>query len=202
MPSTPARPAGPESDISSLLDAWRGGDQAALERLIPLVYDELHSLARRHRRGERADHTLQTTDLVHEAYLRLVGANVAWAGRVHFLAVAARTMRRILVDHARGRATRKRGLGWHEMSLDSADPVASEPATDIMVIDAALERLAALDARKARAAELHYFGGLSYEETAEALEVSAATIHRDLRVARAYLSRALDQSPGDRATAT
>ncbi len=202
MPSTSAIPAGPEADISSLLDAWRGGDQAALERLIPLVYDELHSLARRHRRGERADLTLQTTDLVHEAYLRLVGANVAWAGRVHFLAVAARTMRHILVDHARGRATRKRGLGWQETSLDSADPAASEPATDIVVIDAALEQLAALDARKARAAELHYFGGLSYEETAAALEVSAATIHRDLRVARAYLSRALDQSPGDRATAT
>jgi RNA polymerase sigma factor (TIGR02999 family) len=168
---------------------------------MPLLYDELHVLAKRQLRGERANHTLQTTALLHEAYLRLVGSDVEWEGRVHFLAVAAQTMRRILVDHARSRARQRRGGGVRVISIDDANAVAPDPAIDLVVIDEALNRLAAVDDRKARAAELHYFGGLSYDETARALGVSSATVHRELRVAKAWLYRELAQDRGA-ATAT
>ena len=188
--------------VSALLVQWRGGDASALERLMPLIYDELHHLARRHLRGERANHTLQTTALVHEAYLRLVGSDVEWEGRVHFLAVAAQTMRRVLVDHARSRSRQRRGGGPKLVSLENAQAVAPAPAMDLMVLDEALDRLAAMDDRKARAAELHYFGGLSYDETALALGISSATVHRELRVAKAWLYRELGQDRGDIATAT
>ncbi|HWP70353.1 MAG TPA: ECF-type sigma factor [Gemmatimonadaceae bacterium] len=188
--------------MSALLVQWRGGDASALERLMPLIYDELHHLARRHLRGERANHTLQTTALVHEAYLRLVGSDVEWEGRVHFLAVAAQTMRRVLVDHARSRSRQRRGGGPKLVSLENAQAVAPAPAMDLMVLDEALDRLAAMDGRKARAAELHYFGGLSYDETALALGISSATVHRELRVAKAWLYRELGQDRGDIATAT
>jgi RNA polymerase sigma factor (TIGR02999 family) len=177
------------TEVSQLLDAWRGGDAAALERLLPLVYDELHALARRQMRGERPDHTLQTTALIHEAYLRLCGADVAWEGRVHFLAVAAQTMRRILVDHARARSRTKRGGGAAPVTLDDALAAAPDRPDDLLALDEALGRLSALDERKGRAVELHYFGGLTYDETAAALGVSPATIDRELRLAKAWLYR-------------
>ena len=188
--------------VSALLVQWRGGDSSALERLMPLIYDELHQLARRQLRGERADHTLQTTALLHEAYLRLVGADVQWEGRVHFLAVAAQTMRRILVDHARSRARQRRGGRLQLVPIDDVNAVAPGPAMDLVVLDEALDKLAAMDGRKARAAELHYFGGLSYDETALALGISSATVHRELRVAKAWLYRELGQDRGDLASAT
>jgi RNA polymerase sigma factor (TIGR02999 family) len=189
-------PPNADPTVSALLLRWRGGDTSALEQLMPLVYDELHALARRQLLGERSDHTLQTTALLHEAYLRLVGSDVHWEGRVHFLAVAAQTMRRILVDHARTRSRQRRGGGLRVISIDDANPVAPEPAMDLLILDEALDRLAAMDGRKARAAELHYFGGLSYDETAEALGISAATVHRELRVAKAWLYRELGQERG------
>ena len=193
---------GHDHAVSDLLLQWRGGDESALERLMPLIYDELHALARRQLQGERAGHTLQTTALLHEAYLRLIGSDVEWEGRVHFLAVAARTMRRILVDHARSRSRRRRGGGIQLISIDNTNAIAPEPAMDLLTLDEALARLSAFDDRKARAAELHYFGGLSYDETALALGVSAATVHRELRVARAWLYRELRQESGDPASAT
>jgi RNA polymerase sigma factor (TIGR02999 family) len=192
----------PEDSVKGLLESWRNGDQSALDRLMPLVYDELHDLARRQLQGERQDHTLQTTALLHEAYLRLVGADVRWEGRIHFLAVAARTMRRILVDHARGQARQKRSSGGRKVSLDEAASLAAEPDPDLLLLDDALKRLTVIDERKARAAELHYFGGLSYQETAVALEISEATAHRDLRVAKAWLLRELSQGEGGTARAT
>jgi RNA polymerase sigma factor (TIGR02999 family) len=179
------------SEVSRLLLAWRGGDTTAIERLLPLVYDELHALARRHLRGERPDHTLQPTALIHEAYLRLCGADVAWEGRVHFLAVAAQTMRRVLVDYARTRARDKRGGGAAPITLDDALVVSPERPDDVLALDEALQRLSTLDERKAHAVELHYFGGLTYDETAAALNVSAATVDRELRMAKAWLYREL-----------
>lgn len=178
-------------EVGQLLIAWKNGDGTALARLMPLVYDELHALASRHLRGERPDHTLQTTALIHEAYLRLVGTDVAWEGRGHFLAVAAQTMRRILVDHARGRSRAKRGGGERPVSLDEALLVSPDRGADVLALDEALARLSTLDERKARAVELHYFGGLTYDETAAALQVSAATVDRELRFAKAWLFREL-----------
>jgi RNA polymerase sigma factor (TIGR02999 family) len=189
--------SGDPTEISRLLLAAHGGDESALVRLMPLVYDELHQLARRHLRDERAGHTLQTTALIHEAYLRLVGADVRWEGRVHFFAVAANTMRRILVDHARGRLRDKRGGGVVPVTLEDVAVASSEPGEDLLALDAALERLAGFDARKARVVELHYFGGLTYDETASALGISAATVDRDLRLAKAWLYRELRPEEGD-----
>jgi RNA polymerase sigma factor (TIGR02999 family) len=195
---------GPVQDpnVSDLLLRWRAGDSAALDRLMPLIYDELHALARRQLHGERSNHTLQTTALVHEAYLRLVGSDVRWEGRVHFLAVAAQTMRHILVDHARSRARQRRGGGITMIPIEDSNAVAPAPAIDLVVLDEALDRLAALDGRKARAAELHYFGGMSYVETAQVLGISAATVHRELRVAKAWLCRELGQEHAYPASAT
>lgn len=179
------------TEVSRLLVAWRNGDRDALERLLPLVYDELHGLAARYLRGERPDHTLQTTALLHEAYLRLCGADVAWEGRVHFLAVAAQTMRRILVDHARARSRTKRGGGDGPITLDEALAAGPERPDELLALDEALLRLSALDERKARTVELHYFGGLTYDETAAVLGISPATVDRELRMARAWLYREL-----------
>jgi len=181
----------PTSEVSRLLVAWRQGDQRALDSLMPLVYDELRRLAQSQMRGERPDHTLQTTALVHEAYLRLCGADVAWEGRVHFLAVAATVMRRILVDHARSRDRAKRGGGADPVALEEALAVSPERPEAVLALDEAIQRLSALDERKARAVELHFFGGLTYEETAAALGVSAATVDRELRLAKAWLYREL-----------
>ena len=181
----------PTSEVSRLLVAWRQGDPRALDRLMPLVYDELRRLARIQMRGERTDHTLQTTALVHEAYLRLCGADVEWEGRVHFLAVAATVMRRVLVGHARSHDRAKRGGGADRIPLDEALAVSAERPEAVLALDEAIGRLSALDERKARAVELHYFGGLTYEETAAALGVSPATVDRELRLAKAWLYREL-----------
>jgi RNA polymerase sigma factor (TIGR02999 family) len=185
------------TEVSQLLLAWRRGDATALERLLPLVYDELHGLARRQMRGERPEHTLQTTALIHEAYLRLCGADVAWEGHVHFLAVAAQTMRRILVDHARARARDKRGGGAQAVPLNEGLAASPERTPDVVALDEAIARLSALDQRKARVVELHYFGGLTYDETAAALGVSTATIDRELRLAKAWLYQELRPSEKD-----
>jgi RNA polymerase sigma factor (TIGR02999 family) len=175
------------TEVSPLLRAWHAGDEAALEQLMPLVYEELHRLARNYLRGERVDHTLQTTALLHEADLRLAGTNVDWDGRVHFLAVAAQTMRRILVDHGRARNREKRGGGAVRITLEEGLAAAPERGIDVVALDEALERLSALDPRKGRIVEVFYFGGLTYDETAQAVGVSPATVHRELRLARAWL---------------
>jgi len=176
--------------VTALLRRWRGGDQTALDRLVPLVYDELHRLAQGYMRGERPDHTLQATALVNEAYLRLVDAEVDWKDRSHFFAVAATTMRRILVDHARAHGRQKRA--GVKVSLEESLVVAPEREADLVVIDEALTRLATHDERAAKAVELHYFGGLTYAEIAEALGVSEATVDRDLRFAKAWLYREIE----------
>jgi len=181
---------GPDVNVTALLQEWRGGDREALELLTPVVYAELRSLAHRYMRGERAGHLLQTTALVHEAYLKLVGLDMQWNGRVHFFAVAARLMRRVLVDFARERDSAKRGGGLAHVSLDEA-LVSSQKSLDVVVLDDALERLAAFDPRKARVVELRFFAGLTIDETAEVLELSHATVERDLKLARAWLAREL-----------
>jgi len=187
MPSPPAA-----ADLTRLLVAWRDGQPGALDRLVPLVYEELRRQARRRLRGERAGHTLQPTALVHEAFLRLVGQNRAqWQNREQFFAVAGQAMRRVLVDHARARAAAKRGAGQTLVVLDEIPGPAVSPGVDVLALDQALDRLAAIDPRKAQVVELRYFGGLSAPETAAALDVSLATINRDWAVARAWLFREL-----------
>ncbi len=172
---------------TSLLLRWRQGDEDALGELAPLVYDELRSLARRYLSGERKGHTLEATDLVHEAFTRLIRMDVDWNDRAHFFAVAAGAMRRILVDHAKAKRRLKRGGGAAMSALDEGLTVAPEPPDDLVELDAALDRLATLDERKSRTVELHYFGGLTYDEIAVALGISRATVKRDLRLARAWL---------------
>ncbi len=177
--------------VTRLLLDWRSGDQAALDQLVPLVYDELRALAGKRLGRERPDHTLQPTALVHEAYARLVDADVAWQDRAHFVAVAARTMRRILVDHARARMRQKRGGGARAVTMEEGLVAVPETPEALVALDAAMEQLAAVDSRKADVVELHFFGGLTYAETAEALGISAATVDRDLRMAKAWLFREL-----------
>ncbi len=170
--------------------AWGQGDEAALDRLIPLVHRELHQIARRCLVGERVGHSLQATALVNEAYLRLVDAkDVSWQDRAHFLAVSARVMRHILVDHARARLYQKRGGDAVKVSFDEALLVRHEPDHDFVAINDALEALAAFDERKSRVIELRFFGGLSVEETAAVLKVSPHTVMRDWRLAKAWLQR-------------
>jgi RNA polymerase sigma-70 factor, ECF subfamily len=181
-----------EGDISVLLRAWSDGDQSALERMTPLVYDELHRLARRHMERERAGHSLQTTALVNEAYVRLVDYNrMQWQNRAHFFAVSAQLMRRILVEHAR-RHNLKRGGGVQHVSLEEAAEVGGGRAADLVAIDDAMNALARLDPRKVRVVEMRFFGGLSVEETAEVLKISSATVMRDWSVAKAWLYRELN----------
>jgi len=182
-------------EVSLLLKAWREGDPGAQDELMPLVYDELHRIARRHMAREHSGHTLQTTALVNEAYLRLVNAkSVQWQDRAHFFALCAQMMRRILVDHARSRARLKRGGLALKVPLDESLAVAAKREVDLVKLDDALQALAALDNRKARAVELRYFGGLSVEETAEVLGVSVSTLMNDWKMAKAWLSRELDRS--------
>lgn len=179
-------------DVTALLIAWREGDEAALARLTPLVYDQLHRLAARYMRREQAGHTLQTTALLNEAYLRLVDSSrVRWQNRAHFYAVAAQLMRRVLVDFARSRRYKKRGGDWYQVTLSEGIPIAGRGDPDLVAIDEALEDLGRLDPRKARVVELRFFGGLSLEETAEALNVSTDTVGRDWRAAKAWLMREL-----------
>jgi len=176
------------SEATRLLKSWRDGDSAALDQLIPVVYDELRNLAAHYLRRERPDHTLQPTALVHEAYLRLIDQGGAeWQSRAHFVAVAAQMMRRILVDHARTRCRAKRGGSGRKVSLDEALTVSHDRAEQLVALDEALTGLAAIDERKGRVVELRYFGGLSVEETAEVLQVSAITILRDWKLAKAWL---------------
>lgn len=183
-------------EVTRLLQQWRTGDAAALEALTPLVYGELRRLAERQMRCERPDHTLQATALVHEAYLRLAGpASPDWQDRAHFFAVAARLMRRILVDHARARRFAKRGGGAVRVSLDEAAALWEERAGDLVALDEALERLGALDPLGQRIVELRFFGGLSVEESAEALGVSPAAVKRGWRSARAWLHAELSAAP-------
>jgi len=179
--------------VTQLLVDWSGGNQAAHDELMPLVYDELRRLARRHMRREGVGHSLQTTGLVNEAYLRLVDQeSVRWQNRAHFFGIASQLMRRILVDHARMRKRLKRGGGALRVSLDEAEAIASESPTNLIELDEALVRLAELDPRKSRIVELRFFGGLSIEETAEVLQVSPGTVMHDWTLAKAWLYRALD----------
>ena len=176
--------------VTALLLEWGRGDEGALDRLIPLVHRELHRIARRCMAGERADHSLQATVLVNEVYLRLIeGKDVKWQDRAHFLAIAARAMRRILVDHARARRAQKRGGPATKVTFDEALVVTNEPRRDFVALDDALEVLATFDERKSHVIELRFFGGLSVEETASALKVSPETVMRDWRLAKAWLQR-------------
>ena len=182
--------------ITQLLIEWREGDETALNRLIPLVYEELRRLAHHYMRRERPGHSLQTTDLLNEAYLRLVDhRGMQWQNRAHFYAVAAQAMRRILVDHARSRGYVKRGGGKPHLPLDEVADLAQEKAAEMIMLDDALSELAALDQRKSKIVELRYFGGMSVEETAEVLGISPITVMREWSTAKGWLLRAL--SPED-----
>lgn len=177
------------SEVTRLLLAWGGGDESAVERLMPLVYGELHAIARRCMRDESDAATLQTTALIHEAYMRLVGRDIEWEGRRHFFALAARTMRRVLVDHARSRQRAKRG-GPGAVRVTLGDALSDEPRgdpLDVIALDGALDQLARLDERKVRAIELHYFAGLEFPEVARTLGVAPATVHRDIRFAKSWI---------------
>jgi RNA polymerase sigma-70 factor (ECF subfamily) len=177
--------------VSGLLRAWSEGDRGALDKLTPIVYDELHSLARHYMRREHSGHTLQTTALVNEAYMRLVDyKRMQWQNRAHFFAVAAQVMRRILVDHAR-RHNLKRGRGVQHVSLEETAIVGGELSVDFVTLDKAMIELARLDPRKVQVVEMRFFGGLSVEETAEVLKVSPVTVMRDWSTAKAWLYREL-----------
>ncbi len=179
--------------VTRLLLDWRGGSDEALDLLMPVVYDELRSLAEGYLNRERPGHTLQPTALVHEAYLRLVDMDVAWQDRAHFFALSARLMRRILVDHARARASQKRGGGLRPVTLEEGLAATADRPEELIALDDALTRLAELDERKAKVVELHYFGGLSYDETAEVVGISPATVDRDLRFAKSWLLNELSE---------
>ena len=180
-------------EVTQLLVAYNNGDHEALDRLLPLVYDELRSLADHYLRRERPDHTLQATALVHEAYLRLVDQNVPWQNRAHFFGVAAQMMRRILVDHARQNLAAKRGSGGIKLPLDDAINLTEERATDLIALDDALTALAEFDPQKSRLVELRYFAGLSVEDTARVLGVSVPTVVRQWRAAKAWLFHEISQ---------
>jgi RNA polymerase sigma factor (TIGR02999 family) len=182
----------PGTQVTQLLLRWREGDHQALEQLMPLVYEELRRLARRYLRHERGDHTLQSTALVHEAYLRMAaGGTPQWKDRAHFFAIAARVMRRILVEHARARAANKRGGGACTLALDENLVLSGKNNFDVIALDAALNELAQLDDQQSRIVELRFFGGMTIEDTSEALGISPATVKRDWTIARAWLFRAL-----------
>jgi RNA polymerase sigma factor (TIGR02999 family) len=184
-------------EITLLLAAWSGGDESALERLAPLVYDELHRLAHHYMSRERPSHTLQTTALVNEAYLRLVNwREVQWQNRAHFFAVSAQMMRRILVDFARDKQYLKRGGGALRVSLSEAASFTETRGADLVALDEALTALAELDQRKSQVVEMRFFGGLSVEEVAEVLKVSEETVIRDWRLAKVWLLRQLGREAG------
>src|ERR1700683_5195873 len=192
-----AQPGDPAAgDVSTLLRAWSGGDRDALDKMTPIVYDELPPLPRRYMRRERPGHSLQTTALVNEAYMRLVDyKRMQWQNRAHFFAVSAQLMRRILVEHAR-RHNLKRGAGMEQVSLDEAAVVGSGRTTNLVALDDAMNALARLDQRKVQVVEMRFFGGLSVEETAEVLKVSAVTVMRDWSTAKAWLYRELTGGTG------
>jgi RNA polymerase sigma factor (TIGR02999 family) len=180
--------------VTALLQAWSGGDQEARDQLLPLIYAELRRRAASQLRRERHGHTLQPTALVHEAYLRLVGQKVAWKSRAHFFALASEMMRRILVDHARGRKREKRDGAWTRVELDEAVAISERRDVDLILLDQALAELTALDPQHGRVIELRFFGGMTLEETAEVLGVSPATVKRDWSLARTWLYRRLRKS--------
>jgi RNA polymerase sigma factor (TIGR02999 family) len=189
---TPPNP----DEVSQLILDWADGDQAALDRLIPLVYNELRRLAHHYMRREHPGHTLQTTALVDEAYLRLVDqTHTHWKSRAQFFGIAAQLMRRILVDHARSHLYAKRGGGARKVALEDVAVLSPQRGADLIALDDALERLSSIDPRKSHVVELRYFGGLSVEETAEILEVSAITVKRDWLVAKAWLRREIGNEP-------
>jgi RNA polymerase sigma factor (TIGR02999 family) len=191
---SPDAPHTPAPDVTGLLQQWGNGDASAAERLLPAIYDELHRQAARAMRRENAEHTLQATALVHEAYLRLVDQRrVEWRNRAQFFGIAANVMRRVLVDHARARLAAKRGGGAAQITLGGADRDAadSDDGIELLALHDALERLQEFDADQARLVELRYFGGLNIDETAEALGVSPATVKREWALARAWLRREL-----------
>ena len=184
----------PPHDVTQLLVAWSEGDQSALNELTPLVHEELHRLAHNHMRRERQGHTLQTSALVNEAYMRLIDQrNVRWQNRAQFFSIASRLMRRILVDHARSHHYAKRGGGIRPVSLDEAAIVAQERAAELVALDEALKSLASIDPRKCQVVELRFFGGMTVEESAEVLGVSAATVMREWSTAKAWLHRAMEE---------
>jgi RNA polymerase sigma factor (TIGR02999 family) len=185
------------NEVTLLLRAWGEGDALALDRLAPIIYQELHRIARGYMARERPNHTLQTTALVNEAYVRLIDVRrVSWQDRAHFFAVCARAMRRILVDHARSRGYQKRGGGQEALQLDEAMTVDGSPGAGILELDEALNRLAEIDPRKGQVVEMRFFGGLTVEETAEALKISPETVMRDWKLARAWLYRELSADQG------
>ena len=180
------------SEVTCLLRAWGSGDEKALQKIIPLVYDQLHVAARRYMAGERAGHTLQTTALIHETYLRLIDIrHVEWQDRAHFLAVCAQLMRRILIDFARSRGYQKRGGAAPHVNFDEKLVVTAEPDFNLVALDDALTRLAQVDGRKSRIVELRFFGGLDVKETAEVMKVSPDTVMRDWKLAKVWLLREL-----------
>ena len=181
-------------DVTRLLQQWRGGSHEALDELMPIVYDELRRLAGRCLHSERPGHTLRATALVHEAYIRLMDADIGWQDRAHFYAVAARVVRRILVEYARTHGRQKRGGGLEAVPLDEAVIVGPEAASTVLDLDEALQRLAAVDSRKSDIIQLLFFGGLTYDEAAAALDISPATVHRELKLAKAWLHRELAES--------
>lgn len=185
----------PTQHITHLLLAWRAGKQSALDELMPLVYSELHRLAGHYMRGQKAGHTLQTTALVNEAYLRLIDSSqVRWQDRQHFFAISAQLMRRILVDSARARSSRKRGGEAQKIELEEAVQISEEQPVDLVALDEALKNLAELSPRQAQIVELRYFGGLSEIEIAKTLGISTRTVRRDWSVARAWLYRELNKN--------
>ncbi len=181
--------------VQELVRRNRAGDAAALEELLPVMYDQLRRIAARYLKEERPGHTLTPTGVVHEAYLRLAGAEMTWEDRTHFLMVASSVMRRVLVDHARSRNRDKRGAGAAKLSLDDVRELAADSLAHLVDLDEALQRLEVFDARKARIVEFIYFGGLTQEEAANSLQVSVVTIHRELRLAKAWLERELATPP-------
>jgi RNA polymerase sigma-70 factor, ECF subfamily len=184
----------PSQNVTTLLRAWANGDQSALDELTPLVYDKLHRLAHSYMSREQDGHTLQTTALINEVYLRLVDLRgVRWEDRAHFFAVSAQIMRRILVDFARSRVSQKRGGGAFAMSLDEAPSLSREPDNDVVALDIALQALASVDERKSKVVEMRFFGGLSVDETAEVLHVSNDTVLRDWKFAKSWLLREMTQ---------
>jgi RNA polymerase sigma factor (TIGR02999 family) len=184
-----------QHEITQLLAEWREGNQSALDELYPLVYDELHRLARRYMSRERGGHTLQTTALINEAYVRLVDQkNVQWANRAHFFAISAQIMRRILIDHARRHAYAKRGGGARQVTLDEAASITPSIGSDLLRLDEALKSLAEMDPRRSQVVELRYFGGLNNEEIAGVLNISENTVTRDWNMARAWLHQQLTES--------
>ena len=188
---------GPSSQVTELLVRWRGGDRGALDSLLPLVYDELRRIARHYLQGERPGHTLQSTALVNEAYVRMVAQDFPqWQNRAHFFAVAAQLMRQILVDHARAHRASKRGGNVYKVSLDEAEGQPQATDLDIIALDDALRNLADMDPQQSKVVELKFFAGLSIEDTAEVLGISPSTVKRDWITARAWLYRELDRSSG------